>query len=431
MRRLLPALGAGVRAGACAAHRGVLPRLARLRQKPHVRPAGGPARGPRARPARRRRGHGGRREGRGGAKRQIRRRLFPLLPPQDAAGAGRRLGGARAQARGPAGPGAPAARGFRRARRPRGGPCAPEGHEIHPHPGRGHAPAAGRGAGAHRRDAPPPEPPGVRPRARRRVRTRAHTPAHGRGALLGGEDALLPAHGRRGRHGPLRRGLRRGLDGPDGPGRLCGQGHPGCGRPALRLLRPAREPHPLTRRRGGRHPARGLYERHGADGRLPLEARGLFPPPAPLGARGLAEHLLHSPARAELCLCGALEAFRQPAPEPFCALLPGGDSLGGLPALCGLALRGAARRLFAVYGPAAGAGLCPLPPGPGAPELRRAARRHGPPAADPAPGPAAALGGPDLPGRCRPRPLAHGRLEEEPPRLADCRPVGGPGAQSS
>ena len=47
--------------------------------------------------------------------------------------------------------------------------------------------------------------PGVRQKPRRRLRPRAHPPAHGRGAALGGEDALLARHGRLRRHGPLRR----------------------------------------------------------------------------------------------------------------------------------------------------------------------------------------------------------------------------------
>ena len=429
LRRVLAALWAGLGRGARAAYRGVRPRLARLRQEPHVRPARGPAGSEGAQPARGFRGLRGGGARRGGAQRQIRRRLFPLLPPKDAPGAGRRLGGLRAQTRGPALAGAAAARGRGRAEHPGGRRGAPARHEIHPHARRRHPAPARLGAGAHRRDAPPDERPGVRQKPRRRLRPRAHPPAHGRGAALGGEDALLARHGRLRRHGPLRRELRRGLDGPHGPRRLRRKGHPRRGRPAARLLRPAGEPHPLPRRHRGRHPPRRLHERHGAHRRLPLQPRRIFPPPAPLGARRLAEHRLHLQAGPEFRLCGQVEALRQPAPQPLCALLPCGAHLGPRRARGGLALRGAARAALAVHGRAARAGDRAAPPRPGAPALRDAPRPDGPAPADtPAPR-AAALGGLRVPQRHLARALAHGHIKTQPPRLADRRAERGPGPQ--
>ena len=100
--------------------------------------------------------------GRGRPERKVLRRLLSPYPPPPGEQARRRLAAARAQARGAHGPrGADDGRG-ERARVPLRRRPPPARREIHPRPRRGHDAPARRGAGAHRRDAPPAQPAGIR-----------------------------------------------------------------------------------------------------------------------------------------------------------------------------------------------------------------------------------------------------------------------------
>ena len=95
------------------------------------------------------------------------------------------------------------------------------------------------------------------------------------------------------------------------------------------LLRPAGEPRPLARRRGGRAAAWRIHGRHHIDGRLPLRARGVLQAPAPLGKGRLAEPRRAAAAVEPLCGRRPAQAARQRAPEPRPRGHGAGDSARG------------------------------------------------------------------------------------------------------
>ena len=174
----------------------------RLRRARRFRPAGRPAGGGNGGDAGGRAAHRRRPRRLRRAERKIRRRLPPPLPPAVIFRARRPLAAARAQARGHHGPGrADAGPGERAGSRQRRHIAHPRGG-VYPGAGCGHAIAAGRGGGAHRRHAAPAQPRrgGKWPRG---ARPRAHTPAHGHGAAERGGHALCARFRPRGRHGPL------------------------------------------------------------------------------------------------------------------------------------------------------------------------------------------------------------------------------------
>ena len=301
----------------------------------------------------------------------------------------------------------------------------PARREIHPRPRRGHDAPARRGAGAHRRDAPPAQPPGIRREGPRSIRPRAHSPARERRARRRRAQPLFAHDGRTGRHRPLRQRLRRGLDGPHGPGRLRGQGHHRRRGARALLLRPPGQPRPLARRRGGRAAARRLHGLHRAHRRLPRLARGLVQAPAPLGARRLAESRRHAPpARPPRPRRPAQAPGQRPA-QPHAHSLrrrarPRRAHAGGR-----AAPRRGRRRALALLRPARGRAARAHPPlRPGKAPRRRALRCG----AAPRPARAAlrlpALGGLDEPLRNIYGALARPRLAQAAAAMADL----GPGA---
>ena len=330
----LPGRGAGERAdhgrgadaaderresrGAARAPRGAGPRQPRparpLRdpQRLHGRPRARDAAGrgdPRRRPRRRR---GPQRAPRRGPER-------PLLPrpPRAAVEPGRgRVDGLGAQARQDRGVEPP--------------PAGSHGHELHGggrrrrglprrsllhHPRLRHAPAPGRREEADRHRRPPAEPAPLRPASRPRHRGLRDPPApgerdHGERRRLALRAALRRAHRRRPLHD---RGLRH-VPGSLRRGDLHRQGalRRRCLRRRPRGAR-SRERSPLARPLRGAVRAHGSRHRHRGGRRLSGERPRSRAPPAPLGARRLADPVVAVPGRAHPL---------RPPPQPPAAHLP-------------------------------------------------------------------------------------------------------------
>ena len=209
-------------------------------------------------------------------------------------------------------------------------PAGSHGHELHGggrrrrglprrpllhHPRLRHAPAPGRREEADRHRRPPAEPAPLRPASRPRHRGLRDPPApgerdHGERRRLALRAALRRAHRRRPLHD---RGLRH-VPGPLRRGDLHRQGalRRGCLRRRPRGAR-ARERSPLARPLRGAVRAHGPRHRHRGGGRLPGERPRPRAPPAPLGARRLADPVVAVPGRPDPL---------RPPPQPPAAHLP-------------------------------------------------------------------------------------------------------------
>ena len=209
-------------------------------------------------------------------------------------------------------------------------PAGSHGHELHGgsrrrrrlprrpllhHARLRHPPAPRRREEADRHRGPSAEPAALRPACRPRHRGLRHPPAprerdDGERRRLAVRPALRRAHRRRPLHD---RGLRH-LPGPLRRGDLHRQGalRRGRVRRGPRGTR-ARERPPLARPLRGALRAHRPRHRHRGRGRLPLERPRPRAPPAPLGARRLADPVVAVPGRPD--------AFR-PAPQPPAAHLP-------------------------------------------------------------------------------------------------------------
>jgi hypothetical protein len=178
-----------------------------------------------------------------------------------------------------------------------------------------HAPAPGRREEADRHRRPPAEPAPLRPASRPRHRGLRDPPApgerdHGERRRLALRAPLRRPHRRRPLHD---RGLRH-LPGPLRRGDLHRQGAVRRGR-LRRRPRGARsrERAAVARSLRGALRAHGSRHRHRGRGRLPVERARPRAPPAPLGARRLADPVVAVPVGAH--------ALR-PAPQPPAAHLP-------------------------------------------------------------------------------------------------------------
>ncbi len=183
------------------------------------------------------------------------------------------------------------------------------------HPRLRHAPAAGRREEADRHRRPPAEPAPLRPAPRPRHRGLRDPPAprerdHGERRRLAVRAALRRAHRRRPLHD---RGLRH-VPGPLRRGDLHRQGALRRGRVRGRPRGArARERPPLARPLRGAVRAHRPRHRHRGRGRLPGERPRPRAPPAPLGARRLADPVVAVPDRPHPL---------RPAPQPPAAHLP-------------------------------------------------------------------------------------------------------------